>query len=71
MVEKWNKPGQHFCWIRSSEPGFGDAIDDCAEDDQGRFWASNGEYGSQVNYCPVCGAKAPTPVKKDKFGTAS
>lgn len=30
----------------------------------GQFWVSNGEYGTQVNYCPKCGAKAPVQVKR-------
>ncbi len=67
MTEKWNKPGQHFCTISSAEPGFSDAIEHVAEQDDGTFWAGNGEYESQVNFCPVCGAKAPTLVPSDHF----
>ena len=29
----------------------------------GQFWVGNGEYGSQVNFCPYCGAKAPVQVE--------
>jgi hypothetical protein len=36
----------------------GPAITDCWEDDDGSLWVENGEYASQVNYCPYCGYKA-------------
>ena len=41
---------------------YGMAADLCTEDDNGKFWISNGEYCNQVNYCPFCGVKAPVPV---------
>ena len=44
---------------------YGPAISDCEEDDEGRFWADNGEYSSQVNYCPVCGVKARAQIEVD------
>lgn len=56
----------HQCELNSPYQAYGNAIDDCHEDDEGRFWAGNGEYGSQVNYCPVCGMKAPKQVDGDK-----
>lgn len=34
------------------------AIEECYTDIGGRMWAGNGEYVSQVNYCPRCDAKA-------------
>lgn len=54
-------PGGHSCWLRADHTGHGIAIDECSEDTWGRLWVSNGEYGSQVFFCPVCGMKAPTP----------
>lgn len=69
MTKKWNKPGQHFCSLWSAEKGDTGAVDDCVENDAGEFWAGTGEYGSQVNYCPVCGAKAPVQVPADKWST--
>ena len=42
------------------EPCYGTAFNVCIEDKRGRLWVHNGEYGSQVNFCPVCGYKAPT-----------
>jgi hypothetical protein len=40
----------------------GPAIDECREDPDGTFWCDNGEYSSQVDYCPICGAAAPTKI---------
>jgi hypothetical protein len=40
--------------------GYGAAVTTCIEDEEGKFWVANGEYGTQVFYCPFCGAKAPT-----------
>lgn len=60
----------HHCWLRSAEQGYGSAMDDCESERDGTFWVSNGEYASQVNFCPVCGAKAPTPVPDGKYGSA-
>lgn len=48
-----------FGWPRS---GYGEAVDGCDETRDGEFWVGNGEYSSQVNYCPACGAKAPKQV---------
>lgn len=48
--------------MNTPEDGYGVAIEYCFEHDDGTFWVGNGEYGSQVNYCPYCGAKAPKQV---------
>ena len=37
-------------------------VSQCQENDKGEFWVSNGECGSQVNFCPYCGARAPHQV---------
>ena len=42
--------------------GYGSAVIECYEDDEGRFWVSNSEYRTQVNYCPFCGRAAPVRV---------
>jgi hypothetical protein len=44
------------------DPCYGVAFHNCIEDDNGRLWIQNGEYASQVNYCPICGYKAPTQI---------
>ena len=57
---------RHCCAGTLPHDGYGTAIDGCEEDLKGRFWVGNGEYGSQVFFCPYCGAKAPSPpVLKD------
>lgn len=42
--------------------GYGEAVCDCWEGEDGTFVADNGEYANRVNYCPFCGAKAPTQI---------
>lgn len=51
---------RHSCKYKSSSDGYGAAIYYCIEDEDGKFWVGNDEYESQVNYCPFCGATAPT-----------
>jgi len=46
----------------------GGAVEECFENENGQLWVSNGEYCSQVNYCPYCGFKAPRQVDKEKCG---
>ncbi len=59
-----DEPQRHECVLPPCSPGLdGRAIERVYEDDQGRFIAENGEYGSEVHFCPVCGAKAPTPPR--------
>lgn len=48
----------HFCSGNLPGHAYGGAIDSCGEDPFGRLWVFNGEYASQVSYCPYCGAKA-------------
>jgi regulator of replication initiation timing len=57
---------QHNCTLDSLSDVYGIAMDICYEKDDGTFWVSNGEYASQVNYCPVCGAKAPKQVEQPR-----
>lgn len=53
---------KHCCENQGrNDSGYGIAIDDCSEDEEGQFWCGNGEYSTQVEYCPFCGQKAPTP----------
>lgn len=39
----------------------GNAYDTCYEQDD-KLWVTNGEYESQVNFCPFCGEKAKITV---------
>lgn len=44
---------------------YGSAITEVTIDNRtGQMWVGNGEYESQVNYCPICGNKASTGVKE-------
>lgn len=52
----------HQCDLNSPFDGHGPAVDSCDEYNDGTFWVGNGEYGSQVNFCPVCGAEAPVKI---------
>lgn len=52
----------HYCHIISPDHNHGCAIDDCYEDIKGFLFVSNGEYGSQVNFCPMCGYKAKKSI---------
>ena len=57
----------HECKGSLPTSGYGDALYECIENEVGEFWVSNGEYGSQVNYCPYCGAKAPNQTDTIHF----
>lgn len=56
---------RHLCTGKLPENGYGPAIDRCREDAEGRFWIDNGEYFSQVAFCPYCGTKAPVQLSED------
>jgi len=47
------------CRGTTPHDGCGEAVDQCCEDAEGRFWVTNEEYASQVKFCPYCGEKAP------------
>lgn len=55
----------HFCYGNA-----GPAIQDCTENEDGELWAGNGEYDTQVNFCPACGykAKVPSPLTCEDKG---
>lgn len=58
---------RHECY----QPGYtwgldGPAFTRCLEDSRGRFWCDNDRYATQVNYCPICGMKAPHPVTESE-----
>jgi len=52
----------HLCYIPCKQHLYGAAIIECAEDLEGRLFVENGEYGSQVNYCPMCGYEAKVKI---------
>lgn len=64
---KKGKPEFHECKLIAPHiaphDGYGNAVEYCSESESGTLWVSNGEYSSQVNFCPVCGYKAKVAVK--------
>lgn len=42
--------------------GYGPAVTECHESEDGTLWVGNCEYGTQVNFCPFCGYEAQTTV---------
>jgi hypothetical protein len=48
----------HSCEGILPADGYGEAIEACSEDDEGRLWTGNAEYSSQVGFCPYCGYRA-------------
>jgi hypothetical protein len=56
----------HKCnWVLP-RAGYGSAIENCEERENGELWVDNNEYASQVNYCPYCGYKAKKQVEVNK-----
>ena len=53
---------RHWCELNSPNDGYGAAVEQCCEWSDGTLWVGNGEYASQVNFCPVCGHKAKTAI---------
>lgn len=53
----------HHCEIPCKRHLYGAAIDECIQDLDGLLFVSNGEYGSQVNFCPMCGYEAKVKIK--------
>lgn len=53
---------RHVCQGYLPVGGYGAAVTCCVEDEEGKLWVANGEYESQVNYCPYCGFRASTQV---------
>lgn len=54
----------HCCLIFTDSCLYGCAITECWEADDGTLWADNGEYGSRVNYCPICGYESKNKIEK-------
>jgi len=57
--KKW-----HYCKLPTKHHLYGQAIEDCFEDMDGYLFASNSEYGNQVNFCPMCGYAAKLKIEK-------
>ena len=63
MKEIEYKLDGHSCAGDLPDAAYGPALSRCVEVVAGRFWVSNGEYASQVNYCPYCGVPAPVQAE--------
>lgn len=49
---------------------WGQAITHIEIDKEGKMWAHNEEYATQINYCPFTGTPAPTKmivIDKEKY----
>jgi hypothetical protein len=55
---------RHLCFIPCKQHLHGAAVDECFEDEKDYLFVSNGEYGSQVNFCPMCGYKAKKGIEE-------
>jgi hypothetical protein len=51
-------------WVGSEDYQAGPAIGYCLEYEEGKLFAGNGEYESQVNFCPICGCPAKVKISK-------
>jgi len=61
---RWHKEGGYYHYqLNRPYKMYGGAITRCWEDEEGQFWVDNGEYCSQVNYCPYTGTKAPKQIE--------
>ena len=58
----------HDCNGRLPSGCYGAAIDQCygLEEEPGKLFVSNGDYVSQVCFCPYCGEEAQVKPELDK-----
>lgn len=64
-IKRGNLEKYHYCDLKEFSHSHGPAIDYCFEDEKGFLFCTNGEYGSQVNFCPVCGYEAKIKISSD------
>ncbi len=60
----------HYCELPTSALSLycGSAIEACwMHEDKLYVRSDNHEYGAQVNFCPVCGFKAPIQIGPEAF----
>lgn len=60
--EYFKEKGMHHCEKNLPYAGYGAALDECYECVDDRLVVGNGEYTSQVNFCPICGYKAKRQI---------
>jgi len=64
ILSKQSDETRHLCCIPVKQYMYGAAINECFEDDEDYLFVCNGEYGSQVNYCPLCGYEAKKKIEE-------
>lgn len=47
----------------SPDDAYGNAVTYVRVEDNGKMWVGNGEYESQVNFCPFTGTPAPVQME--------
>lgn len=45
--------------------GYGPAVTNVDEHKDGTLWVGNGEYGTQVNFCPFTGKEAKVKISEN------
>lgn len=61
-VKKKVREDLHYCQHTGEDFEWGAAVTYCYEGADGRLFVSNEEYGSQVNFCPMCGYEAKEKI---------
>lgn len=59
--------GRHDCpaSLGRGHDGWGEAIADIYHDEQSDLWmAGNGEYGTEISFCPFCGERLLTAKER-------
>jgi hypothetical protein len=53
---------EHFCELLIPKVNY--VVLKCYEAN-GNFWMKSNLFGERVNYCPICGQKAPNQIKDE------
>lgn len=55
---------KHYCHAPKEAKSYqyGVAVLECWQEEDGTLTVDNGEYASQVNYCPYCGYEADVKI---------
>lgn len=52
---------------KSPQKSWGPSVEYVRVDESGKMWIGNGEYESQVNFCPFTGTPAPVQMKVEDY----
>ncbi len=67
QLEIIHRNNGHKCAYKVPAEIWGSAVNLCVEDEGGKYWITNTEYASQINYCPFCGSRSPTQITEEEF----